>query len=418
MTKLLLVAPTCNGEDVGEAWVAHQWARRLGERHDVTLLTYHKRGATPASRQLPGMRVVEWIEPPLFGRAERLNSILKPAYIPFYVRARRWIRTALAAGETFDIAHQPVPVAMRYPTPVAGLGIPYIIGPVGGGLDSPAGFAADEGRQPWFMALRGLDTYRRRWDPLLRATYSGADCVLGIAGYVKEQLQDIPLRRFEVMSETGLDEVPAPIDRSGRTGPVRLLYVGRLVRTKGARDIIRALSLIRDVPLTFDVVGDGPERAACEALVASCGLSDKVTFHGWRSKAEVSDFYRAADIFVFPSYREPGGNVALEAMGFSLPLIVVDRGGPGSATSEACAIKLSVSTPEILAQDVARAIRTLASNNGLRLRMGAAAHAHVTGTALWSAKLDRMDVLYTDILSHAAKTGAMPGSAQPARITA
>jgi hypothetical protein len=96
----------------------------------------------------------------------------------------------------------------------------------------------------------------------------------------------------------------------------------------------------------------------------------------------------------------------------------VDRGGPGSATSEACAIKLSVSTPEILAQDVARAIRTLASNNGLRLRLGAAAHAHVTGTALWSAKLDRMDVLYADILSHAAKTGAMPGSAQLARITA
>lgn len=418
MRKLLLIAPTCNGEDVGEAWVAYQWARRLGERHDVTLLTYHKRGATPASRQLPSMRVVEWAEPPLFGRAERLNSILKPAYVPFYVRARRWIRTALDAGETFDIAHQPVPVAMRYPTPVAGLGIPYIIGPVGGGLDSPGGFAADEGRQPWFMALRGLDTYRRRWDPLLRATYSGAHCVLGIAGYVKEQLEDIPLRRFEIMSETGLDEIPAAIDRSGRTDPVRLLYVGRLVRTKGARDIIRALSLIRDVPLTLDIVGDGPERAACETLVASCELSEKVTFHGWRSKAEVADFYRASDVFVFPSYREPGGNVALEAMGFSLPLIVVDRGGPGSATSDACAIKLSVSTPEILAQDVARAIRTLASNSRLRLRMGTAAHAHVTNTALWSAKLDRMDALYADILAHAAQAGTELKPVEPARITA
>src|SRR5690606_18170962 len=119
MAKLLLVAPTCNGEDVGEAWVAYQWARHLAERHDVTLLTYHKRGSTPAAAQLRGLRVVEWTEPPLLGRAERLNSMLKPGYVPFYIHARRWIRTALASGCRFDIAHQPTPVAMRYPSPLA-----------------------------------------------------------------------------------------------------------------------------------------------------------------------------------------------------------------------------------------------------------------------------------------------------------
>lgn len=137
MARLLLVAPTCNGEDVGEAWVAYQWARRLGERHDVTLLTYHKKGATPASRQLSNVKIVEWSEPPVLGRAERLNSILKPGYIPFYYRARRWIRQALTDGMRFDIVHQPVPVAMRYPSPAANLGLPLVIGPVGGGLNTP-----------------------------------------------------------------------------------------------------------------------------------------------------------------------------------------------------------------------------------------------------------------------------------------
>ena len=403
MLKLLLVAPTCNGEDVGEAWVAHQWARRLGERHDVTLLTYHKRGARPAAEQLSGLRVVEWVEPPLLGRAERLNSMLKPAYVPFYIHARLWIRQELANGQHFDIAHQPVPVAMRYPSPLAGLGIPFVIGPVGGGLSTPAGFSADDGRQQWFVALRGLDRYRRMWDPMLRQTYRSADCVLGIASYVEAQLAEIPLRRFEVMSETGLDEIPAPIDRRGRSEPLRLLHVGRLVRTKGARDILRAMALTADLPVRLDIVGEGPDRAACEALAAANGLTDRVTFHGWRSKAEVADFYRAADIFVFPSYREPGGNVALEAMGYSLPLIVVDRGGPGSATSDACAIKLPVSTPEVLAGDIAAAIRKLATDPALRLKMGAAAHTHVEKTALWSAKLDRMDSIYAELLG--AKVG-------------
>jgi glycosyltransferase involved in cell wall biosynthesis len=402
MAKLLLVAPTCDGDDVGEAWVAYQWARRLGERHDVTLLTYHKRGARPAAQQLSGMKVVEWTEPPLLGRAERLNSMLKPGYVPFYFHARRWIRQAITEGQRFDLVHQPVPVAMRYPSPAAGLGIPLVIGPVGGGLSSPAGFAGDEGSAPWFMALRGLDRYRQKWDPLLRKTFRTADCVFGIAAYVREQLAAIPLRRFEVMSETGLDEIPAPIDRTGRSGPIRLLYVGRLVRTKGARDVIRAMGLTRDLSVRLDIVGEGPERAECEALIAKLDLADRITLHGWRSKPEVAEFYRRADVFAFPSYREPGGNVALEAMGFSLPLIVVDRGGPGSATTEACAIKLPVTTPEALATDIAAAIRRLVTNPALRRRMGEAAHAHVRNSALWSAKLDRVDRIYLQLINASA----------------
>ena len=74
--RLLLIAPTVDGTDVGEAWVAFQWVKRLSERHDVTLLTYTKRGRPPASEQLPGCRVVEWNEPPFIGRAERsVNAI-------------------------------------------------------------------------------------------------------------------------------------------------------------------------------------------------------------------------------------------------------------------------------------------------------------------------------------------------------
>jgi glycosyltransferase involved in cell wall biosynthesis len=399
VAKILLVAPICNGEDVGEAWVACQWARRLAERHDITLLTYSKRGATPATQQLSGMRIVEWLEPPLLGRNERLNSIMKPAYVPFYFRARRWIINALERGEHFDIVHQPVPVAMRYPSPAANLGLPLVIGPLGGGLSTPPGFTADENSSPWFMKLRALDSLRMRWDPLLRSTYQGASCILGIAEYVREHLAELSLQRFEVMSETGLDDLPPPIDRCGRRGPVKLLYVGRLVRTKGARDILRAMASMGDLDVELDIVGDGPERAECERLIAAHDLGSSVRMHGWKQKAELPQFYRHADIFVFPSYREPGGNVALEAMSFSLPLIVVDRGGPGSATSEKCAVKLSVTTPEALAGDIANAVRMLASNTDLRLRMGAAAYGHVAHTALWSAKLDRIDAIYADLIS-------------------
>jgi glycosyltransferase involved in cell wall biosynthesis len=397
--KLLLIAPTCDGDDVGEAWVGYQWVRLLSARHQVTLLTYHKRGSRPAADQLPGTRVIEWTEPAGLGRAERLNSMLKPGYVPFYFRARRWIRRALAQGDQFDLAHQPVPVAMRYPCPVRGLGIPYLIGPVGGSLESPPAFAAEEGTAPWYVGLRRLDALRIRYDPALRDTYQQASCVLGIAPYVKDFLAGTPVHRFEVMSETGITELPAPAGRPGRPdGTLGLLFVGRLVRTKGARDAIRAISLIRDVPVVLDIVGDGPDRAACEALTAELGLPARVRFHGRLPREQVAGFYQAADVFVFPSYREPGGNVVFEAMAHGLPLLVSDIGGPGNVVDESCGIRVHPVAPDGYAVDLAAAITRLADPR-LRGLLGEGARARAAEVALWDSKVEHLEAIYAEVLA-------------------
>lgn len=404
MAKVLLVAPTCDGADVGESWGAYQWAARLSERHELTVLTYHKQGHQPASGQLPRARVIEWPEPPLLGRAERLNSMLKPAYVPFYLRAHAWLRAALAHGERFDVAHQPLPVAVRYPSPLAGSGIPYLIGPVGGSLDSPAGFAADD-TAPWFVGLRRLDRARLRHDPLLRRTYSDAACVLGIAPYVRDLLSSIPIRRFETLSDTGIEELPAPVERSERTGPVRLLFVGRLVRTKGARDAIAAMAYVRDLPVRLDIVGDGYDRPACEALVAELGLGDRVRIHGSVPREAVSAHYRAADVFVFPSYREAGGTVVAEAMGYGLPLVVCSRGGPGEAVNDACGFRIVPVRPEQYARDIATAIRRLVSDPALRASMGGAARDRVLGVRSWPRIIDRVSQLYAESMPRPLRLG-------------
>ena len=401
VTRILLVAPTCDGTDVGEAWVAHQWASRLGRRHDVTLLTSQKRDRPPAAPQLPGVRVIEWPEPPGLGRAERLNSLLKPGYAAFHLRARRWTRAALARGERFDVAHQPAPVATRYPSPLAGLGIPWLLGPVGGGLADPPGFPADD-TAPWYVGLRAVDRWRLAHDPWLRRTYRDASMVLGIAPYVADHLADAPVRELVTLNETALPELPRLEPRLPHGGPLRLLHVGRLVRTKGARDVVRALGLLPHGRARLDVVGDGPDREACEALARELGVAQHVTFHGRQDRASVEAHYRAADVFVFPSYREPGGNVVLEAMGHGLPVVVVDRGGPASAVDDACAIRLPVTTPAALAADVAAAIECLASDPALRATMGRAARLRMEHVGLWEAKIDTAELLYARVVRTAA----------------
>jgi glycosyltransferase involved in cell wall biosynthesis len=397
---VLLITSACDREDVGEAWVGYQWVSRLAARHDVTLLTMRQRDKPHPAEQIPNARVVEWTDAKVFARNARLNSLLKPGYVPFYRGARRWIRAAQARGERFDVIHQLLPVAMRYPSPATGLGIPYLIGPVGGSLENPPGFEDDTA--PWFMRLRGLDRLRMQRDPLLRRSYERANCVLGIAPYVEEYLEGLDLRRLEIMSETGLVDLPTPGEPRASDGTVRLLYVGRLVRSKGLRDAIRALGrLTTSAPVVLDVVGEGFDQQACEALVAELGLGDRVTFHGWQPRERVEGFYRQADVFVFPSYREPGGNVTFEAMGYELPLIVTDLGGPGNVVDDSCGIRVHPTDPEQFANDLAAAISRLVDDSELRARLGAAARRRVGEIAVWDRKVELLEALWDDLLGPA-----------------
>ena len=327
---------------------------------------------------------------------ERFNSILKPGYPVFAAQARRWLRDAASRGRHFDVAHQVTPVAIRYPSPLAGAGIPYLVGPMGGSLTSPPGFLAEEGTAPWYMKLRSIDDWRLRHDPALRRSLSGAAVVLGIAPYVRELLRDVPLHRFEVMRDTALTELPPRVDRSASTGTTRLLYVGRLVRTKGARDAIRALALAGDLDVHLDVVGSGPDADACQAAAREAGVSARVTFHGRLPRGEIDAIYRDADIFVFPSYREAGGSVQYEAMGWGLPVVVGNRGGTGAAVPPDCGILVNPIDPAQYSRDVAQAVRRLVLDPEARRRMGERAREHVRSDGLWDRKIEHAEALYEE----------------------
>ncbi len=202
--------------------------------------------------------IVEWIDLPVIGKWERFNSMFKPGYISFYVRARRWLKNCLRSGETFDLAHQISPLALRYPSPAAGLGIPLVIGPLGGSIETPETFQNEVSGAPWYTKLRGLDRWRLRHDSLLRHSYGGANLLIASRRTSQKLLGDLAAHD-KMMSETGMTHLPArQLTPRTDAGRLRLLYVGRVIRTKGVRDAIRAMAALRDISgLSFDVVGDG-----------------------------------------------------------------------------------------------------------------------------------------------------------------
>ncbi len=96
-----------------------------------------------------------------------------------------------------------------------------------------------------------------------------------------------------------------------------LLSVGELNDNKNHETVIRAIA---GTDVYYLIAGKGDKQQALQALIDSQGMTDRVRLLGFRR--DVSQLYRAADIFVFPSYREGLSVALMEAMASGLPCAV------------------------------------------------------------------------------------------------
>lgn len=415
--RILLLAPYYDRAVPGESWSTYQWVRGISESLPTTVLTSHHPGWNAGDSPTSAARTVNWDEPRLPGARGRLAWEMKPGYPWFYRRARRWIKAALRRGETFDLVHQINPLALRYPSPARGLGLPYLIGPLAGSLPTPPGFREEIRERAWFRRLRGLDRLRIRHDPWLRSTYSGAAAILGVAPYVREFLAPCRPRRFELMAETGVEEVadePLPARRPDE--PLRLLFVGRVIRTKGILDGIRAVArVVPRIDVRLDVLGTGDLLEECRAEAARLGITERVCFHGRVDHATVFAWYRRAHAFLFPSFREPSGNVVFEAMSRGLPLITCDAGGPGHVVDESCGYRVPPADPDSYAAALAERITTAYENPAELARLSAGALRRMREVALWPNKIRTLLDLYAELGGPGRGSGAAASDETPLR---
>jgi glycosyltransferase involved in cell wall biosynthesis len=130
--------------------------------------------------------------------------------------------------------------------------------------------------------------------------------------------------------ERGVDTLrfdPALRKPDAYPGEIKVLYVGRLTKEKGA-DLL-AESFLRahaeDPRLHLLLAGGGPE-----ANVLRERLGDRATFLGWLEGDALPRVYASADVFLFCSQTDTFGQVLVEAGASGLPCVAVDRGGPAS----------------------------------------------------------------------------------------
>jgi len=342
--RIVVLAPDCNPEGVSMPYVTYSHAAALAQLHDATLVIRSPTEA-PVRRANAPFRTIEVVRMPLLERiyawcfrrlfkynfdTQMLTVFLYPFSLAFEWLAWRQLRHRIFAGE-FDVVLRVLPMSPVLPSPFSFVlrkgPIPFVLGPLNGGLPWPRGFVQLENQREWVSSLRNLYRYM----PFARSTYRHAAAIIAASSQTyaefaayRDKLFFVPEPGIGLSSCSGEPRCPAP------GAKLELIFVGGLVPRKACDLALRAAApLLRSDLARFTVVGDGPERHRLEQLARTLGIEKAVVFRGDLRHKEVFRGLRSADVFLFPSVRDNGAGVVFEALASGAVPVVVDFGGPG-----------------------------------------------------------------------------------------
>ncbi|MBD2168794.1 glycosyltransferase [Calothrix membranacea FACHB-236] len=179
-----------------------------------------------------------------------------------------------------------------------------------------------------------------------------------------------------------------------------ILYVGRFDRRKGIETLVRACAALADSFQLYFVGGsredgaDFQEQQRIQALVKKLGLEAVTVFTGRISQAQLPAYYAAANVCVVPSYYEPFGLVAIEAMAARTPVIASNVGGLQHTVVHGTTGLL---VPPGNYHDLTRAISNLLENPHLRQFYGNSAHDWVQSRFSTQAVTNQIYELYQSL---------------------
>jgi glycosyltransferase involved in cell wall biosynthesis len=387
--KLLISAYACAPDHGSEHAVGWNWAteaHRLGYQVCVLASSVHRAAIEAACSADPDLRGIRWVFP------EVRSWPLKPGVEPRWERTYNllWQKAALHHARElhqrtkFDAVHHLTWGGVRAPTFLGSLGVPLIVGPLGGGETSPLALRGAFGLKAKVTEkIRDLSNATVTINPMVRRGLARA-AVIFVKTPETQQLLTHEMRKKSITRmELGLHD--AAIGRPRNTQPLksspRLLYAGRLLYWKGVHIAIQAFAeLARWMPdARLTIVGRGPEEQRLRADVRTHGLEAKIDFIPWLPQRQLFDLYVAHDLLIFPSLHDSSGNVVLEALSQGLPVICLDLGGPRYIVTDESGIVVSTvgrNTSQVAAAMAGEMLQLFASPTRLSsLSAGATARA-------------------------------------------
>lgn len=297
----------------------------------------------------------------------------------------------------FDVVHQLSPLSPTVPSRIAThcrrAGVPFVWGPLNGGVPWPKEFdRARRDENEWLSYVR--DAHRLM--PGYLATRRDSSAILIGSRDTFAQMPRSFHGKCFYLPENAIDPARFGLARTRQASrPLRAVFLGRLVPYKGADMLLEASApLVRDGDLIVDIIGDGPQMPLLREIVAREGIASGVRLDGWVEHQHVQSRLVESDVLTFPSIREFGGGVVLEAMAVGVVPIIADYGGPAELVTPATGFKLPMGRRDQLIKSLQSTLRALVANHGQVDAMSVSARARAHTQFTWDAKAGQTVQVY------------------------
>jgi len=424
--RILILAPFCDPEAVSMPYVAYSHAAALAQLHDIALVIgapveANVRRASGPFRSIEVVRMPRlegihaWSFRHIFKNnfdSQALTAFAYPFSLAFEWFAWRQLQRRIFAGE-FDVVLRLLPITSVIPSPFAFFlrngPIPFVIGPLNGGLPWPPGFSQLENQKEWVSGLRDL----YRFMPFARSTFRYAAAIIAASSQTCAEF-DVYRDKLFFIPENGIASSLCLGDgrNTNPNSKLELIFVGGLVPRKACDLALRAAAPILQSGLAhFTVVGDGRERNRLEQLVKDLGVGKAVVFSGWLGHAEALRRLRSADVMVFPSVRDFGGGVVFEALASGAVPVVADFGGPGDIVYPDIGYKVPLTDENEMVAQMERVLKELADNRNLVERVRRQGMSYAKEHLTWDAKAQDTTRVLHWVLSQGPKPDFLPPKA-------
>ncbi len=170
----------------------------------------------------------------------------------------------------------------------------------------------------------------RCYEKLERFIYPNLDAVCVVSEAMFNQLSERGVNQSSLFHTPNMLTIQPDLDachkeEDGEKNSLKLVYIGRLSSEKGVNFLIKAMSQLKDLPLSLTIVGDGVERENLANLVRALGLQDVIHFAGYQT--DVRSFLKENHCVVLPSLREGLPLILLEAAAYGKPIVASNVGG-------------------------------------------------------------------------------------------
>ncbi|MEM8756813.1 MAG: glycosyltransferase family 4 protein [Planctomycetota bacterium] len=337
------------------------------------------------------------------GTGKGWTTVMAAMALPYYYFEKLvWDRfgPAIRAGE-YSLVHRITPLSPTLPSTLAArcakAGVPFMLGPLNGGVPWPKAFDRERrSEREWLSYVRGA--YRLL--PARASTLRHASAIVCGSQHTLSEVPGVYRGKTVYIAENGIDPERFARRRAHTAKlPIRCVFLGRLVPYKGCDMLLEAIApLARSGSVELTVIGDGPERARLETMARDLEAGEAVRFVGHVPHTEVQDHLQRADLLTFPSIREFGGAVIVEAMAVGVVPMAVAYAGPAELMTEASAFPVPIGgRASIVSAMRARLEEVVADPSSIDARSAVAVdRAHRLYS--WNAKSAQTEQVYRWIL--------------------